>query len=146
MPARRLKRQGGFGLIEVLVASALLGVALVVLLGSLSTLLIGSRTAQYRTVAERLARNTIEDLMAQPLNTIEDLTAQLGGCLPDDAVTVEGARYELHRCWTPINPGPPGQRPKLVEYQVVVSDRSGGSVALRVRRAAVPEPPQGDEE
>jgi type II secretory pathway pseudopilin PulG len=53
------------GLIEVLVASALMAVALVVLLGSLSSLLLGSRVAERRTVEERLARAQIEGLMAQ---------------------------------------------------------------------------------
>jgi type II secretory pathway pseudopilin PulG len=52
------------GLVEVLVASALMAVALVVLLGSLSSLLLGARVAERRTVEMRLARNQIERLMA----------------------------------------------------------------------------------
>jgi Tfp pilus assembly protein PilV len=52
-------------LVEVLVASTLMAVALVVLLGSLSSLLIGSRVAERRTVEERIARSQIESLIAQ---------------------------------------------------------------------------------
>jgi predicted permease len=47
------------------VASALMAVALVVLLGSLSSLLLGARVAERRTVEMRLARNQIELLMAK---------------------------------------------------------------------------------
>jgi Tfp pilus assembly protein PilV len=65
MRSNRARRQQGVGLVEVLVASALMAVALVVLLGSLSSLLLGSRVAERRTVEERLARSTIERFMAR---------------------------------------------------------------------------------
>jgi hypothetical protein len=42
-----------------------MAVALVVLLGSLSSVLLGSRVAERRIVEERLARSEIESLMAQ---------------------------------------------------------------------------------
>lgn len=61
----RLRRQKGVGLVEVLIASALMAIALVVLLGSLSSLLLGSRVAERRTVEERLARAQIERFMAR---------------------------------------------------------------------------------
>lgn len=64
MPSSKVRRQRGVGLVEVLVASALMAVALVVLLGSLSSLLLGSRVAERRTVEERLARTQIETIMA----------------------------------------------------------------------------------
>jgi type II secretory pathway pseudopilin PulG len=72
-------------LVEVLVASALMAVALVVLLGSLSSLLVGSRVAEHRTVEERLARNQIESLMAQE-----------GSCfVPSPSPKVDGVVYSV---------------------------------------------------
>jgi type II secretory pathway pseudopilin PulG len=52
-------------LVEVVVASGLMGVALVVLLGNLSTVVIGGRVAERRIVEERLARNQMEQLFVQ---------------------------------------------------------------------------------
>lgn len=51
-------------MVEVLVASALMGVSLVVLLGAMSTLLIGSQTAERRIIEERIVRNALEAAMA----------------------------------------------------------------------------------
>ena len=59
--------QSGIGLVEVVVASGLMGVALVVLLGNLSTVVIGGRVAERRIVQERLGRNQMEQLMQTPL-------------------------------------------------------------------------------
>ena len=72
--SNRVRRQNGIGLVEVLVASALMAVALVVLLGSLSSLLLGARVAERRTVEERLARAQIEKLMAYPVDCPTTIT------------------------------------------------------------------------
>jgi prepilin-type N-terminal cleavage/methylation domain-containing protein len=65
----RLGDQRGLGLVEVLVASAILGMSLAVMLTNMSTMVIGARVADRRTGEERLVRNQIETLMAQPLPT-----------------------------------------------------------------------------
>jgi type II secretory pathway pseudopilin PulG len=49
--------------VEVVVASGLMGVALMVLLSNLSTVVIGGRVAERRVVEERLARNQMEQLV-----------------------------------------------------------------------------------
>ena len=67
--------QRGVGLVEVVVASGLMGVALVVLLTNLSTVVIGGRVAERRVVEERLARNQMEQLIrdnvCNPSSTIQ---------------------------------------------------------------------------
>jgi hypothetical protein len=63
-----------------------MAVALVVLLGSLSSLLIGSRVADRRTIEERLARNQIESLMGQK-----------GSCLvASSSPNVDGVVYNVN--------------------------------------------------
>jgi prepilin-type N-terminal cleavage/methylation domain-containing protein len=66
MRSVRIHDQRGLGLVEILVASAILGVALSVMLGNLGTLVVGARVADRRTGEERVVRNRIEALMAQP--------------------------------------------------------------------------------
>jgi prepilin-type N-terminal cleavage/methylation domain-containing protein len=112
VPSNRVRRQGGFGLVEVLVASALMAVALVVLLGSVSSLLLGSRVAERRTVEQRLARTQIEELMAQdPLV-----------CPPPTTQAVDRVTYTIETiCAQSIG---------YVELTVTVRDPSGGILSL----------------
>jgi Tfp pilus assembly protein PilV len=110
---RRCQQQGT-GLIEVLVASALLGIALVVLLGSLSPLLVGSQVAERRTVEERLARSQIEQLMAQPPTCTG--SRQQGPA-------IDGETYQIV---TAIDCSTSG----LAAYTVSVTDAGGGGVSL----------------
>ena len=53
----RFGDQRGVGLVEILVASAILGVAVSVMLGNLGTLVVGARVADRRTGEERLVRS-----------------------------------------------------------------------------------------
>jgi Tfp pilus assembly protein PilV len=115
------RRQRGLGVVEVLVASALLAVALVVLLGTIAPLLTGARVAERKTVGERLARNAIESLMAQPYP---------GSC-GTQTVAVDATVYTV-KTTCMVNPSP-----GFVEYQVTVSDPSGGSSLLTSDRAPV---------
>jgi len=96
------------GLVEVLVASVLMAVALVVLLGSLSSLLLGSRVAERRTVEERLARWQIEHLMAGDT---------LACSIPKCSKTVDHVKYTI--ATNPID------MPGYVEFDVTVSDGAG---------------------
>src|ERR1700737_4826454 len=65
----RLGDQRGLGLVEVLVASAILGVSMAVMLANMSTMVIGARVADRRTGEERLVRNQIEAIVAVPTAT-----------------------------------------------------------------------------
>lgn len=99
---------------EVLVASALMAVGLVVLLGSLSSLLLGARVAERRTVEERLARTQIERLMAR-------------ACQPGaSSQTVDGIAYKIEtKCV---------QSAGYEELTVTATDPSGSSESLRLDR------------
>lgn len=112
MRSSRFARQSGVGLVEVLVASVLMAVAVVVLLGSLSSLLLGSRVAERRTVEEQLARTEIERLMAQdPLV-----------CPPPTTQAVDRVSYTIETiCARSIG---------YVELTVTVRDPSGGKLSL----------------
>jgi prepilin-type N-terminal cleavage/methylation domain-containing protein len=115
-------RQRGFGLIEVLIASAILGVALVVLLGSLGSVLIGARIAERQVTEERLARNAIENQMAQPFPS---------PCPGPSAATgsVDGQSYTtVVTC---------AGTATMVEYKATVTDSSGSPMTLALDRAAV---------
>ena len=105
------------GLVEVLVASALMAVALVVLLGSLSSLLIGSRVAERRTVEERLARTQIECLVSKAA------TCPTSSPIDGIAYTVRiNARTDA------------ASIPGIEELTVTVSDPSGRSESLSIDR------------
>lgn len=116
-------RQLGFGLIEVLIASAILGVALVVLLGSLGSVLIGARIAERQVTEERLARNAIEAQMAQAFPS---------SCPGPSSATgaVDGQVYRTVLVCTPLSS-------TLIEYRVTVTDSSGSPMSLTLDRAAV---------
>jgi hypothetical protein len=100
------------GLIEVLVASALMAVALVVLLGSLSSLLLGGRVAERRTVEERLARIQIERLMAQDALVCPTPTTR----------AVDRITYRIETVCRPSV--------GYFELTVTVRDPSGGTLSL----------------
>jgi len=117
MRSNRAWRQRGIGLVEVLVASTLMAVALVVLLGSLSSLLIGSRIAERRTVEERLARTQIECL-----------ARKITSCPTPSPI--DGIVYTVR-----IVPGTDSaSMPGVEEFTVIVSDPSGRSETLTIDR------------
>jgi Tfp pilus assembly protein PilV len=106
--------QRGAGLVEVLVASVLLAVALIVLLGALSPLLAGSKIAERQTVAARLARSQMERQMALP-------AACSGGS--SSTSPIDGTVYQVA-----ITASCPGSG--YVEYKVTVRDPSGNGMTL----------------
>lgn len=115
----RLGDQRGLGLTEVLVASAILGVSLAVMLTNMSTMVIGARVADRRTGEERLVRNQIETLMAPPTPTCAGFSSS--------PPKVDGVSYT-------VTVVPDCSVPHYVEYKVTANDLSGGSVTLRVGR------------
>jgi prepilin-type N-terminal cleavage/methylation domain-containing protein len=115
----RLTDQRGLGLVEVLVASAILGVSMAVMLANLSTMVVGARVADRRTGEERLVRNQIETLMA---------TAPTCAVAPVPSPSpVDGTSYTVKvvaDC----------SIPNYVEYKVTAKDPSGAKVSLSVGR------------
>ncbi len=65
----------GSTLVETLVASALLGIALIGLVGSLSTFAIASRGAEDRSVAQAIARAQAARISAAPYQADGDYSA-----------------------------------------------------------------------
>jgi len=115
----RLGDQRGLGLVEVLVASGILGVSLSVMLTNMSTMVVGARVADRRTGEERLVRNQIETLMAAA-PTCNPVAAP-------PSWTIDGTSYTIKvvaDCSVR----------RYVEYKVTATDPSGGRVALSVGR------------
>ncbi len=92
-----------------------MAVAVVVLLGSLSSLLLGSRIAERRTVEERLARGQIECLVSK--------AASCPTPSPIDGIT-----YTISTSRRTDSASMPG----IVELTVTVSDPSGRSESLSI--------------
>jgi hypothetical protein len=99
-------------LVEVVVASGLMGVALMVLLSNLSTVVIGGRVAERRIVEERLARNQMEALLQGPI----------GSCPSPGTQAVDNISYKITVVCTP--------QTNLVHYLVIVADRSNAGTQL----------------
>jgi Tfp pilus assembly protein PilV len=97
----RLRRlhagQDGSALVESLVASALLGIALIGLVGSLSTFAIASRTAEDRGVAEGLARAQAARIKAAPYQVDGDYSAY------DEALPAGYSRTLAVRWWNGVS-------------------------------------------
>ena len=73
---RRLHEdQRGDGLVEALVSSALVGIALMFLVGSLSTFAIASRNAEDRAIAQAFVRAQAAKIVAAPYQANGDYTA-----------------------------------------------------------------------
>jgi type II secretory pathway pseudopilin PulG len=65
----------GVGLVESLVSSALLGIALMVLMTSLSTFAVTSRNAEDRATGQALARAQVARIVAAPYQATGDYSA-----------------------------------------------------------------------
>jgi hypothetical protein len=95
-----------------------MGVGLVVVLGSLSTLLVGARTADRRTGEERLVRVNLENLMASP------------NCFPapvTPSLSIDGTTYT-------VTVAADCSAAYYVQYTVTGTDSSGASVHLSAGR------------
>lgn len=69
-PGGSLAGERGAGLVEVLVAIAITGTAVVWLLAALSTGSIGVSTTDEQVTAEQLARSQLEDTKSQPYDAV----------------------------------------------------------------------------
>ena len=116
----RLGDQRGLGLVEVLVASAILGVSLAVMLTNMSTMVVGARVADRRTAEERLVRNQIESLMVAATPTCS------AAAVPNPPA-VDGTSYT-------VTVVPDCSVPHYVQYKVTAKDPSGAMVSLSVGR------------
>ena len=91
---RRLHRdERGAGLVEVLVSSALLGIALMGLMASMSTFALTSRGAEDRAIAQALARAQAARIVVAPYAADGDYTANF------DAVPAAFNRTITVRWW-----------------------------------------------
>ncbi|MCH8919194.1 MAG: hypothetical protein IIA23_00600 [Chloroflexi bacterium] len=93
---RMLDGQEGVGLVEVLVAVAILGVTLVALLTAISTGSLGVATTEERVTAENLARSQLEYTKSQAFlpapASYATVTPPTGYTVSADAVSIpEGA-------------------------------------------------------
>ena len=86
--------QEGIGLVEVLVAVAILGVTLVVLLAAVSTGSIGVATTEERATAATLARSQLEYAKSQPYSaapaSYATVTPEPGYTVSADATSIPG--------------------------------------------------------
>jgi Tfp pilus assembly protein PilV len=84
--------QAGVGLVETLVAVAILGVTLVTLLAAISTGSIGVATTEERVSAENLARSQLEYAKSQPYSTAPasyaTVTPPAGYAISADAISI----------------------------------------------------------
>jgi type II secretory pathway pseudopilin PulG len=102
-------------LVEVVVASGLMGVALVVLLSNLSAVVSGGRVEERRTVEERLARNQMEVLRQETVAS---------SCAPASSTQlVDSIKYTVT---TPAC----GRYGHYVEYTVKVDDGSAATTLV----------------
>jgi Tfp pilus assembly protein PilV len=77
---RRVHRdERGVGLVESLVATALLGIALVAMMGTYSTLAIASRRAEQTALAQAAARAQVARIKAAPYQADGDYSAYYEG-------------------------------------------------------------------
>ena len=121
----RLNDQHGMGLVEVLVASAILGISLAVMLANMSTMVVGARVADRRTGEERLVRNQIETLMAAPP------TCSAPGPV---SAKIDGVSYRVTVTVVPDCSSPQTHYLEYTVTAVTANDPSGGSVHLSAGR------------
>jgi prepilin-type N-terminal cleavage/methylation domain-containing protein len=95
----RLRSEAGFGLVESLVALAILGSALVVFLGGMSTGLLSTSQSDRLSTAHELARSQMEftkaDAYDAPPHTYAPVAAPAGYTVTSEAAAVSGADAEI---------------------------------------------------
>ena len=97
--------EAGGSLVETLVAVALLGLALVVLLGSFSTLAIASRTSERVAQAQASSRAQAARIKAAPYQATGDYSAYF------EALPTGLTRAVTTTWWTGRRPGPRPRTP-----------------------------------
>jgi type II secretory pathway pseudopilin PulG len=104
--SRRLERlhrdERGFGLVDTLVSTALLGVALVVLVGSLSTFALASRQAEDRALAQAVARAQAARIKAAPYQATGDYSAYYETLPSDFSRSVTVTWWDGTSSWSAI--------------------------------------------
>jgi len=129
---RLLRGQQGIGLIETVVALALLGLIGVAFLNGLTTTSNAVMISQERVIAESLAKSQLEDIKAQGYITVEESVS--ANCtyeeiaIPDDLV----GKYEIEIIIDPdyiIEPGVEGPF-ELQSITVVVKLVNGRAILI----------------
>jgi len=116
MPRRRTQGESGFGMIEVLIAVALYGIALVSLMGLLITSVTAGAIGDSSAVAVNLARQRIEALTPLPLPF---LLAQNGSVTTERVPNGQGRPYVLTVAMN--------DQPAYVDVTVTVTWNVGGA-------------------
>jgi len=116
MPRRRTQGESGFGMIEVLIAVALYGIALVSLMGLLITSVTAGSIGDSSAVAVNLARQRIEALTPLPLPL---LLAQNGAVTTERVPNGQGRPYALTVAMN--------DQPTYVDVTVTVTWNVGGA-------------------
>ncbi len=110
----------GVGLVESLVSSALLGIALVVLMTSFSTFAITSRNAEDRAIGQALARAQAARIVAAPYQAAGDYSAYYETLPAGFSRTVAVTWWDGTSAWT-------GTQNALGLEKLVLSIDQGGT-------------------
>jgi Tfp pilus assembly protein PilV len=129
---RRLNAdERGVGLVEALVSSALLGIALVVMMTTLSTFAVASRDAEDRAIAQALARAQVARIVAAPYRADGDYSAYDEALPPGFSRTVSVTWWNGSSAWTGTQNG------NGLEKVAVTLGRNGSTLtSLEVAKAS----------
>jgi Tfp pilus assembly protein PilV len=121
---RRLHEdQRGVGLVESLVSSALLGIALVALMSSLSTFAIASRSAEDRAIGQTIARAQAARITAAPYRADGDYSAYY------DALPTGFARLITVEWWDGTSAWTGSQNANGLQKVAMTIDQAGSPLA-----------------
>jgi Tfp pilus assembly protein PilV len=141
-----MRRQNGFGLLEVMIAFILVAVTAGTLLQLNKVYLEYSRDGRYREVALRLAESKLDELRG--FDSIADYQAIVGSSSPE-SVQVDDTDYAIEwevtdygwdgSAW--VTPPPSGVASGKKEIEIAVGwSQSDGDEVLAGRIGAVPQP------
>jgi Tfp pilus assembly protein PilV len=120
---RRLHRdERGVGLVEALVSSALLGIALMGLMASLSTFALASRGAEDRAMGQAMARAQAARIVAAPYVASGDYSALYDALPAGFSRTITWTWWNGTTAWTAT------QNANGLELFVLVINRNGSPV------------------
>jgi type II secretory pathway pseudopilin PulG len=137
---------GGFGLVEMVVAFALLLVVLTATAALTTTLFGQAATAQEQVTASNLADQTLSTLADAPLTTLQADVNRTIDLTASGPVVVGGNRYELSQylAWYGTGPAPSlcvtGNPPEVLQATVTVSWANG---TQHLAETSVIDPPYG---
>lgn len=127
--ARRTRRErGGFSLIEVTIALAILAFGVLAVAGAQLSALTMSRESRLRTEALYLAQQQLETFQSMPRAGLQDALADAGypndPANPIDPDPADGLVRQFNRSWT-ITPDAPENGVFTIAVQVSWNDRLG---------------------